>query len=266
MISLNRVQLRTPENVVLDVELAGIGNRALALAIDYAILSVVAVLGFVGFVLLALSASEPQRNWLAALAILTGFAVYGSYFVFFEALWQGQTPGKRFVHIRVVLEDGRPIGLPQAGLRALLRPLDDLIYLGAVCIILNKREKRIGDWVAGTLVVQEVPPTLEIKVSPEAITLAEQLTGRPELLPLPPNDYAIVQRFLQQRRDMDPEARRQVARRLAEQLCERMAISDKSFIEAELPLSSLRKQPQPTDGPEQFLEAVWLTYRDRLRQ
>ncbi len=266
MISLNRIQLRTPENVVLDVELAGIGNRALALAIDYTILLVAAVVGFAGFVLLALNVSESQRNWLAALATLVGFAVYGGYFIFFEALWQGQTPGKRFVHIRVVLEDGRPIGLPQAGLRALLRPLDDLVYLGALCILLNKREKRIGDWVAGTLVVQEAPPTLEVKTSPEAVTLAEQLAGRPELPPLPPDNYAIVQRFLQQRRDMDPEARRQVARRLAEQLFERLAISDRSLIEAELPLSTVRRQPQPTDGPERFLEAVWLTYRDRLRQ
>ena len=77
------------------------------------------------------------------------------YFVLCETLWQGETPGKRFVKIRVIQDNGRPITLQQATLRALFRPVDDLFFLGLLFVILGKREKRIGDWLAGTLIIQE---------------------------------------------------------------------------------------------------------------
>src|SRR5919202_1816512 len=154
----NRVILQTPESVELEFTLAGIGNRAYALLIDYVVLGLILV-GFLVFWSIfsfqlygAIKGWIGNNNqlslWLIAIQILVSFFIYVSYFVFFEALWQGQTPGKRYVKIRVIRDDGRPIGLQQSTLRALLRPLDDTFFLGLFLIILNRQEKRLGDLVA----------------------------------------------------------------------------------------------------------------------
>ncbi|WP_263975203.1 RDD family protein [Leptolyngbya sp. 7M] len=160
-----QVKLTTPESVELEFTLAGIGSRALALLIDYHLLGV----GLVGFWILwiifanrlmtYLSRLEINYSqvplWLLAIGLLISFIVYSGYFVYFEVVWQGQTPGKRFAKIRVIQDDGKPVGLSQAALRALLRPIDDILFIGVFFIFFGQQEKRIGDWVAGTL---SVPP------------------------------------------------------------------------------------------------------------
>lgn len=248
----NRISLQTPESVELELTLAGIGNRAQALLIDYliwgaALLLVLIAWGIVSTGLLfSLPDDDAAQLWLGAIAFLFTFTVYVGYFVFFETLWHGQTPGKRFAKIRVVREDGKPAGLSQATLRSLLRPVDDILFIGALMIVLGNREKRLGDWAAGTIVVQEERPTAAatFRVREVAQTFADRLLFEADINQLQPDDFAVIRGYLQQRSQMNVRAQTELSSRLAQQLQEIIHFD------------------KVTD-PELFLEAVYLAYQQQ---
>jgi uncharacterized RDD family membrane protein YckC len=251
----NRIKIRTPESVELEFTLAGIGNRTVALVVDYLIWGalLILVLFIWGFLSASLVEYFPQgrdiRLWLTAISALIVFLVYTSYFVVLETLWQGQTPGKRYAKIRVIRDDGQPAGLSQALLRSLLRPVDDIFFLGMLMIILGKQEKRLGDLVAGTLVVQEERPVTaaEFPVSPQAQALAKELLTRGTIGAMLPDDFAVIREYLQRRTVMEAIARADLARRLAHQVA------------AVIVLPEVPNQVQP----ELFLEAVYLAYQQQ---
>jgi uncharacterized RDD family membrane protein YckC len=163
----DHLQIDTPEQIALELPLAGIGSRFLGLAIDTLLQIVLYVIGtFVLILAGAFLASEGigryfrwiPVSWGPAIAILFVFCVYWGYFAFFEIIWKGQTPGKRLAKIRVIKESGRPINAYEAIARNLLRAIDALpgMYgVGIVCMMLNSQNRRIGDYVAGTVVVHE---------------------------------------------------------------------------------------------------------------
>lgn len=252
----NRFTLATPESVELEFALAGIGNRALALLIDYHVLGLALVLVTLLWLTVSLQLmnylSQVQVDyssaplWLLAIYLLITFALYTGYFVFFEVSWQGQTPGKRFAKIRVIRDDGRPVGLSQAILRTLLRPIDDLFFLGAVLILLSKQEKRIGDRVAGTLVVQENRPINKnaLQCSATAQKLAAQLPELTQLSHLQPDDFAVIREYLRRRQTLTTRSRRDLSMKLAHQI--------KTLIQLE--------SIPPDLTSDDFLEAVYLAY------
>lgn len=252
----NRITHQTPESVELEFTLAGIGNRAWALLIDYHILGLLTAVFLVIWSLLSISLVEIWRNWfknfdiglwLFAIALLVMFLLYTGYFVLFETLWQGQTPGKRFAKIRVIKDDGRLIGISQATLRSLLRPFDDTLFLGAFLIMFSQREKRLGDWVAGTMVIQvESPVTAAILICDLAKGLAPQLLHtQADFSQLLPDDFAVIREYLQRRKAMSSKARTHLSLQLAQQV--------KTII-------ALDKLPT-TITPDAFLEAVYLAYQ-----
>ncbi len=257
----NKVALQTPESVELDFTLAGIGNRAYALVIDDIILGLILIIFLLFWASFAyflyevvnidsLIDSKTIGLWLVAIQLLITFSIYVGYFTFFETLWQGQTLGKRIVKIRVIREDGRPIRLPQATLRALLRPLDDVLFLGMFLIIFSKSEKRLGDWLAGTLVIQEEQnlPAKNLIVSPEAEFLAQDLLENSAIADLLPEDFAIIREYLQRREGMLVKGRRELSVKLAHQA--------KSLIK-------LEDIPDETSA-NIFLEAVYLAYQQQF--
>jgi uncharacterized RDD family membrane protein YckC len=221
------ITIRTPESVELEFVLAGIGSRAVALLVDYVILglglTVIAIIySFLMFQAISIGESlpfdtAPIRLWIVAISLLLSFALYIGYFVLFETLWYGQTPGKRYTKIRVIRDDGQPERLPQATLRALLRPVDDTLFIGFFCILLSNTEKRIGDWLAGTLVVQNDPNVVgqKIQISERAQTIGQDLTALVNLSALSPDDFATIRDFLQRRPTLSPKAREQVSDQLA---------------------------------------------------
>src|SRR3989441_3513587 len=153
--------IETPERVELHYVLANVGNRFLAAGIDHLIQTVAVIM-----ILIVAGAVNNWRLfdsmnvWTAALAVLVVFAIYWGYFVAFETLWSGQTPGKRIMRLRVVREDGRPVRFFEVFVRNLLRLAIDFQPLpsyavGVVSIIFSARSKRVGDFVAGTVVVKE---------------------------------------------------------------------------------------------------------------
>ncbi|AFZ13293.1 RDD domain containing protein [Crinalium epipsammum PCC 9333] len=253
----NRVTVQTPESVELEFTLAGIGNRAYALLIDYIVLGLTITLFWIAWAIFAvglidvlttqLGNSNSVRLWLIAIAILLNFFIYTGYFVFFEVLWQGQTPGKRYAKIRVIRDDGRRVGIQQATLRTLLRLIDDTLFIGAFLIMLGRQEKRLGDWAAGTLVIQEeyLVAATNFPISEQAQQLATQLSEIANLSQLLPDDFAAIREFLQRRQGMTSQAKADLSLQLARQI--------KTII-------SLEKLPTALTA-EVFLEAVYLAYQ-----
>ncbi|BAY08365.1 RDD family protein [Calothrix sp. NIES-2098] len=251
----NRIKFRTPESVELEFTLAGIGNRAWALIIDYHILALILLAFYVIFWIFVVQLSDFWITvfgsnlglWMIAIAFLIAFAIYAGYFVFFETLWQGQTLGKRFAKIRVVRDDGRPIGLQQAALRGLLRPIDEFLFIGAFLIMLGRQEKRLGDFAAGTIVIQDQIPTASatFTISEQAKSLHEQLSQIADLSPLLPDDFAVIREYLQRRSGMSVRARASLSLKLAQQV---QAIINLEQIPAGA-------------APDVFLEAIYLAYK-----
>ncbi len=159
--------VETPEQVALYFPLAGLGSRFLALLVDIAI-QFAANIVLIIVILIAFSAgmrtgaigrmSDTAAKWFVAGIILVYFLLYWGYFSLFEAFRNGQTPGKRVLKIRVIKDSGRQITFFEALARNLLRVVDMLpgMYLiGAISILVTGQNKRLGDLVAGTIVVHE---------------------------------------------------------------------------------------------------------------
>src|ERR1051325_1086448 len=156
--------IETPERVPLHFALASIGNRFLACAIDHAIQALVlALIAITAAVLASFSIFEhglsSAPKWVYAVMVLLLFLIFAGYFAFFEWIWSGQTPGKRWLKLRVIREDGRPITFWEASVRNLLRPLDMFpmgsYSIGLVAVFASTRDQRIGDMVGGTVVARE---------------------------------------------------------------------------------------------------------------
>src|SRR6476646_2771432 len=171
--------IETPERVPLHFALASIGNRFLACAIDHTIQGLVILIIAISGLIIASAASWQSTlasapKWVVALMILAVFLILTGYFVFFEWLWSGQTPGKRWMKLRVIREDGRPITFWEAALRNLIRTLDMMpvpfYSIGLISVFVTNRDQRVGDMVAGTVVVREreaeAPPFAQVFASP----------------------------------------------------------------------------------------------------
>ena len=209
-------EIETPENVVLDYEIAGIGSRVLAGFLDLLILF--AWFAGVGIVFQILGVTRLFGSWLQALYILIAILAYWGYFTLFEALRFGQTPGKRHVGIRVVRDTGHPINLGAAGARGLLRAIDlfpPLLLLDALLIALHPRAKRLGDLVAGTIVVRDQP--VEARV-PEAPDENLEETGAPELEDA---EFRLLREYVERSARLTPELKERFAARLSERFAPR---------------------------------------------
>lgn len=161
----------TPENVSFAHEVAGIGNRFIAALIDsFIILAALVLLNLIILVGLSVLGSmdpapvveDAPMGWIEGLLLaiyaLINFLIFWGYYVLFEYLWNGQTPGKRLVHIRVVRLDGNPVGFVEVMVRNLVRVVDFLpsgYGLGLLVMFFNRQARRLGDFAAGTLVIKE---------------------------------------------------------------------------------------------------------------
>lgn len=152
------------ENVSFSLETAGLGSRFAALALDtfyqtlVQILILLSAAGLNAYVVALDSLPLWLNSTLKALYLLFNFALYFGYYFVFEWLWDGQTPGKRYFGLRVMLASGLPLTVTAALARNAVRLIDFLppIYgSGALVSLLNPLNQRIGDLVAGTIVVRE---------------------------------------------------------------------------------------------------------------
>lgn len=236
--------IETPEHVELQFALATIGNRFLACAIDHFLQTV----AMIAISLLAYNLSEGVRalsnlfsseggaakQWIRAAAILFSFLVFFGYFIFFETIWNGQTPGKRWMKLRVIQEDGRPINFFAALTRNLLRLADMLpppfYSIGMLSVFASDRAKRLGDFVAKTVVIKErtaeAPKFEEVFHSAEIDTALRRLftpvefTG--DVRAVTPTEMLAVESFLRRRTEIPDHPRQWLAWRIALPLMEKI--------------------------------------------
>src|SRR5438309_4634640 len=146
----------TPERVSFDYQVAGLGTRGVAQILD---LLIVAALLFAVFFVAVAAASYTQSGTVGTLVFAFGaFVVVFGYFWISEALFSGQTLGKRAFRLRAVGDRGEPLTWMQAGIRNVVRIVDFLPYgygVGVVVLFVNGRGKRLGDLAAGTVVVKD---------------------------------------------------------------------------------------------------------------
>ena len=131
------LQIETPENVSFGYTLAGIGSRFMAAIVDTLAIIVLQMIVDAMIILIVLNVGngELTSTWLVAIYSLLGFVFFWGYYIFFEMLWNGQSPGKRWVGIRVVRTDGMPITLAESLVRNLVRTIDLLPVAYGVLLI-----------------------------------------------------------------------------------------------------------------------------------
>lgn len=231
------ITISTPEGVELRMVLAGAGSRFIEGTLDLLLQIILLVLATV-----ALGTLVGGGLGIALLA-MAAFAIFFLYHVLFEVLGSGRTPGKRLTHLRVVRESGAPVDLPASAIRTLLRLIDFLptVYLiGLTAIVATRRNQRLGDLAADTLVIREVR-------APSPVTPAQGAPAPPpgraaatvwDVSAVTPDELVAVHRFLARRDGLDAKARRALAYGLAQALRAKVAGAP------------------PACDPEQFLEAL----------
>jgi uncharacterized RDD family membrane protein YckC len=160
------LDIHTPENVAFGYQVAGIGSRFLAALIDTLIIALLQVVAAITILLIANTAGGNASNggfsaWVYAALFIVTFIFYWGYYIFFEMLWNGQSPGKRWTSLRVIRADGTPVTLTESLIRNLVRTVDLLpaaYGFGIVAMFIDKRSRRLGDLAAGTLVVHDRAP------------------------------------------------------------------------------------------------------------
>ncbi len=218
-----RITVETPEHVALEFELAGVGSRAAALLYDLFVLAALFILllaaqGVVG------GLGDAVRGWATAVWIALAFSIFWGYFVLFEALAGGRTPGKRRVGIRVIMETGHPVTFAAAASRNLLRLIDlqpgGAHLVGLAFVFFHGRSKRLGDMVAGTIVVRD--RTDEILLGTPAVTSAPGLQlGLPKLSD---EEFALLERFLGRADSLTADVRGRLAGGLVARFADRISL------------------------------------------
>ena len=186
------LEIETPEHVVLDYEIAGLGSRALAALVDTAILAatLLAML-LLGFWLQARLPGVP----VLAVMFFAYFLTLWGYFTLFEGFREGQTPGKKWLGIRVILETGHGITFRESAIRNIIRLADFLpppYLLGALFVAIHPKRRRMGDLVAGTVVVRDRPAEAGSLVIEESTAERAELLGPPILSD---DEYRVLREF-----------------------------------------------------------------------
>jgi uncharacterized RDD family membrane protein YckC len=222
------VEVRTPESIAFRYELAGLGSRFLALAVDQAIQFATLAAVFTGIVLAAsrlpkhLAPSTAEKlgeSFAVAFVITIAFAVLFGYFILSEAVWNGQTPGKRLLGLRVVRDGGYPIDFGASLIRNLIRVGEALVgyyILAAISALISPENKRLGDLAAGTIVVRDArlaAPSFGARDEEPTYAATAYLTGE---------ERALIERFLERRDTLTPDRRKAFAAHLAARVRGRM--------------------------------------------
>jgi uncharacterized RDD family membrane protein YckC len=218
----DQLKIDTPEQIALELPIAGIGSRFLAMAVDTLIQAALyLIVGLIAIFSLPLGSSVftfLPKLLGPAMAVFVAFAIYWGYFAIFEILWKGQTPGKKFTGIRVIKESGRPINAFEAVGRNLMRAVDALpgVYgVGVVCMMCNQQSRRLGDFVAGTVVVHEKPSE---EGRPSWNTATETAPATSGLGQATADDLVLIETYLHRRFELDPLVRLPTAIRIAERI------------------------------------------------
>ena len=232
--------LVTGDAVVLDLRPASFAIRMISAAIDGVLQLALLVGGSIGLVWAA-ARMDLDDGYLAAGVVLMSVLTYVGYPVLCELLLGGRSVGRLAMGTRVVRDDGGPVHVRQSLLRAVMAMFEIWSTSGAValtCSVIDRRSRRVGDLLAGTMVIQERMRSM----TPQRVEVPESLrdwarsadVGR---LPLPLMQD--IRSFLPRAATINPESRRQLSRDLLHRT-----------------LPHVAPAPPPGTDPEEFLAAV----------
>lgn len=247
----DELSVLSTENVHFAVNTAGLGSRFMAVFIDL-VIQLLLILGFTLLVIQYESILGDQTwvsSFLSAIVTVFFFLVLYAYFFFFEWLWHGLTPGKRLVGLRVMQANGLPATFWQVLVRNVLRIADFLPFFygaGALAVIINDQNRRIGDQVAGTVVARErreeaASKVLDIASAAEAFLADSRRLSAPDVavdgtkliasnqaiqqtesaamhVRIPEDQYEMVRDFLLRRHTLQPSARTRLGNLLAKRI------------------------------------------------
>jgi uncharacterized RDD family membrane protein YckC len=226
-----RIAVVTPENVGIEYELAGIASRCAAAVVDLLIQAVAILIAIGIYFALQYFLHFSIVGWPTSVLIVLGFLLWWGYYVYFETQWTGQTPGKRWLRLRVVKTGGTPIDLPSAAIRGLIRAID-IEVIGVLAILVTPRNQRLGDLAAGTLVVKERSEWQGDIAKPQAAATSglpeAELVRNIELVT--PEQFETAKRFTTRASELDPSVREQIAARIAQPLMQHLGIEDNGRI------------------------------------
>ena len=205
--------LELPEEIDLELEVANVGSRTLAILADLGICSVGLLTVYVASSILDWNVSDWMTrvgsNAVTILLLLLIFAAQWVYFFVFEWRWNGQTPGKRLLHLRVIKVDGAPVSWIDVLLRNVSRPIDafgPMGLIGLLMIFVSPRAQRLGDLMARTLVIHESP--IDWTIFDEA---GEGVALPSPSIRLTTAQWELLHRFLNRRAELPEEVRARVA-------------------------------------------------------
>lgn len=243
--------LVTPEAVRLDLPDATVGTRAAALIVDWFLQGLIIAVLAVGLQLWGDNPLLPEWAATTAGLILMFLAVFG-YPITFETVWRGRTPGKAWLGLRVVTVEGAPVTFRHAAIRAALGLVDFTFTFGMAAVIsslVSKRHQRLGDFVAGTVVLRErtgAPPVTvqRFDMPPIAAPIADRLDTRG----LTHRDYAVLREYLLRVPTLPAQHRHKVGVQVLNALIPRLGV---------VPANDL--------PPDVILQAVAARYQEQSR-
>ncbi len=219
------LEVRTPESIAFSYELAGLGSRFLAVSVDIGIQTLVMIGIIWGLIYAGAHVKDvpaPTRietNLAIAFIVTIVFIVYFGYFILFEAFWNGQTPGKKLMGLRVVRDGGYPADFASIAVRNLIRVGEfaaGLYAISAVATVMSPENKRLGDMAAGTIVVRDARAA-------KLADLMQESSDTSHPLMLSPQERALIDQFVARRAAMAPRNRAQMASQIAERVRPRIS-------------------------------------------
>lgn len=246
------LNVHTPENVAFGYEVAGIGSRFLAALVDTII---ILLLQGVVLIVTAVVADVPALgSWFTVISGIIAIAFLWGYYIFFEMVWNGQSPGKRLVKLRVIRNDGTPLTLTESLIRNLIRLVDLLpgtYGIGVVTMFIDRQSRRLGDIAAGVLVVHDQAsvtlqslsqsgspvPRQTFRLLPGEMKAGESIANLP-VERLTEEDLYVAEAFLKRYEELTNNGL--LGRQIVKRLCRQMEI------------------PPPTLGDREV--AVWITH------
>ena len=243
MPALEKLTIDTPEQIALEFPLASVGSRFLALAIDTLI-----QVGASPCVGLLVGAAVPPGSrssldvgagtWVLAVLVLGLFLIYYGYFAVFEAVWNGQTPGKRMIGLRVITTpaaDQRPTTRSPEPVR-IVDQMPGIYAVGILSVFVTERNQRLGDLAAGTVVVHERAVSAE-EINPFTVEAPTPTTAstRHGASKLTAAELSVIDLYFRRREQLDGHARLRAARQIADRMRTRLeitsAIGDEQLLE-----------------------------------
>jgi uncharacterized RDD family membrane protein YckC len=244
---MDTIKIETPEHIELEYELAGLGSRYIGVFVDHLIQSFVMFFLFIALVISNpnITSENPLEIFKSAFAgtiMVMMFLVSFAYFIFFETIWSGQTPGKKIAQIQVLKDNGEPIGFMEALLRNIFRLIDFFpfyYYVGIGLLWFRNDKKRVGDIIAHTIVVKQ-KANLKPVSAPE-LNVKTDLQINVSLI----NDqeYGLIRDFIISRHQLPVEDRIRIGNKLAAFAAEKLQMREVNV------------------DKEEFLETIAVQYR-----